>query len=107
MDEKHYHAAADATLTRCFDALDEAYASGKLDEVELQGGILTLCSPSGRTYVLSKHAPTQQLWYASPNLGGLHFRYDAVAERWQLPDGRTLHDVLAGELAGESITVTL
>lgn len=107
MDEKHYHAVADATLAHCFDRLDEAYVTGKLDELELQAGILTIRTLGGTTYILSKHAPTQQLWYASANLGGLHFRFDEGVQHWQLPDGRMLYDTLAAEMASESITVSL
>ena len=107
MDEKRYHTLADATLARLFDQLDAAYESGALDELELEGGILTILAPSRRTYLLTKHAPTQQLWYASPILGGLHFSYDATTEQWRLPDGRALSDILRGELASEQIEVVL
>lgn len=107
MDETHYHAVADATLAHCFEALDAAYAKGTLDELELQAGILTIRTLSGKTYILSKHAPTQQLWYASATLGGLHFRFDEAVQHWQLLDGRMLYDTLASEMASESITVCL
>ena len=68
MDEKRYHAVADATLMHCFDQLEDAFESGTIDELELQGGILTIRSLSARTYLLTKHVPSLQLWYASPSM---------------------------------------
>ncbi len=107
MDEKRYHAIADASLMHCFDQLDDAFARGTLDELELQNGILTITVATGRVYVVSKHAPSQQLWYASPNLGGLHFSFDESEQRWALPDGRLLYAVLRGELNHDGIAVVL
>lgn len=107
MDEKHYHAIADATLMHCYDQLEDAYESGALDDLDLQGGILTITPPSGRIYLLSKHAPSLQLWYASPVSGGLHFSFDAGEQYWRLPDARRLYDVLCAELKAEEIEVVL
>ena len=107
MDEKRYHAIADATLTHCYDQLEDAFEAGIIDELELQGGILTITAISGRTYLLTKHAPTSQLWYASPLLGGLHFRFDEGAQRWLLPDDQWLYEVLRNELAAEQVEVVL
>jgi iron donor protein CyaY len=107
MDEKRYHAAADATLMHCFDQLEDAFDAGSLDDLELQNGILTIHANSGRTYLLTKHAPSHQLWYASPMLGGLHFSYHEGEQHWHLPDGRTLYDILRAELHAETITVIL
>ena len=107
MDEKHYHALADATLAHCFDRLDAAFECGTIDALDLEGGILTIIMPSGRTYLLSKHAPSRQLWYASAILGGLHFSFDDATQCWMLADGRTLYGVLQQELLGEKIEVVL
>ena len=86
MEEKRYHAVADATLMHCFDQLDDAFEAGSIDELELQGGILTIQTLSGRTYVVSKHAPSMQLWYASPVLGGLHFAFDGCDGHGLVPE---------------------
>jgi CyaY protein len=107
MDEKRYHAVADATLMHCYDQLEDAFESGTLDDLDLQGGILTIKALSGRIYLLTKHAPSLQLWYASPILGGLHFTFNEGEQYWSLPDGRTLYDVLRSELKNEHVTVTL
>jgi CyaY protein len=107
MDEKRYHAIADATLMHCFDQLEDAFESGVIEELDLQGGILSIQLPNKRTYLLSKHAPSLQLWYASPISGGLHFSFFEGEQHWHLPDGRLLYDILRGELADEHIEVVL
>lgn len=107
MDEKRYHAIADATLMHCYDQLEDAFEAGAIDELDLQGGILTIRSIRERTFLLTKHAPSLQLWYASPILGGLHFSFNEGAQRWQLPDGRLLYDILRAEMRDEEIAVVL
>lgn len=107
MDEKRYHAIADATLMHCFDQLEDAYEAGTLEDLALEGGILTITALSGRVYLLSKHAPSLQLWYASPVLGGLHFTFDEGEKRWHLPDGRLLYALLREEMHNESVAVVL
>jgi iron donor protein CyaY len=107
MDEKRYHAAADDTLMHCYDQLEAAFEEGALDDLDMQGGILTIKALSGRIYLLSKHAPSQQLWYASPILGGLHFSYNETNQSWDLADNRSLYDVLRGDLSNENIAVIL
>jgi iron donor protein CyaY len=107
MDETRYHAIADATLMHCHDQLEEAYDAGLLDELDLAGGILTIITASGRTYLVTKHSPSLQVWYASPVTGGHHFRFDDAGQQWQLPGGTTLYDMLVAELAAESVKVIL
>jgi iron donor protein CyaY len=107
MDDKRYQAAADATLMHCYDQLEDAFEDGRLDDLDVQGGILTINTLSGRTYLITKHAPSQQLWYASPVLGGLHFSYHEGEQHWALPDGRTLNEVLRSELKNEGVEVVL
>jgi frataxin-like iron-binding protein CyaY len=102
-----YHAIADATLMHCYDQLEDAYEAGTLDDLDLQGGILTISTVGRRTYLLTKHAPSLQLWYASPNLGGLHFTFDEGEQRWLLPDKRWLYEILRGELNAEQVEVVL
>lgn len=107
MDERRYHAIADATLMHCFDQLEDAFDAGAIDELEAQGGILTIRAMSGRTYLITKHGPSMELWYASPLAGGLHFRFDEGEQCWTLPDGRRLYDVVRTELKAEGIEVVL
>lgn len=107
MDETRFHAIADATLEHCFDQLEDAFESGKIEELELQGGILTIQSGGGRTFLLSKHAPSRQLWLASPLSGGLHFSFSETEQNWKLPDATLLYELLRRELAAEQIAVVL
>jgi iron donor protein CyaY len=107
MEDTQYHTLADATLTHCHDRLEPGFDAGSIDDLEFKPGILTIRCRSGRVYVLSKHAPTQQLWYASPRQGGLHFRYDAAGEKWHLPDGRNMAETLAADMSHEGIEVAL
>ena len=107
MDETLYHTIADATLMHCFDQLEQAYDNGAIDELELDGGILTVVTPERKTFLLSKHGPSRQLWLASPVSGGLHFSYAEGEHYWQLSDGRKLYEVLRSELASHGIEVVL
>ena len=107
MNETDYHRVVDATLAHYAEKLEPAFESGALEDVELQGGVLTLVTRTGITLVISKHTASQQLWLASPASGGLHFSYDPAHHHWHLPDGRECHAVLTAELALHGIDVTL
>jgi iron donor protein CyaY len=95
MNEGEFHPLADKALEHLTDRLEEADQEGFLD-VEAQNGIVTVVLNSGKQLIISKHAPSKQLWLSSPISGGLHFSY--VGNGWALADGRTLHNVLAQEL---------
>jgi frataxin len=97
LDETDFHRRADATLAAILDQLEPRYEAGALEELELQGGILTIRTDAGRSFVVSKHAPSRQLWLASPLSGGLHFAARDHGQ-WQLSDGRELVAHLLGEL---------
>lgn len=105
MDETTYHLLADATLDRIEAALEPAYDQGLLAELERDGSVLAIAPEGGRPLIVSKHAPTAQLWLASPRLGGLHF--SRTADGWALPDGRDLLTLLEAELAERGIKATL
>lgn len=94
MNESDFHTLADRWLSTLFDAL-EAVDSSLSIEVEYQNGILSIVLED-KTWLVNKHAPTQQLWLASPVSGGLHFSYDGKG--WSLADGRTLGSILEQEL---------
>lgn len=93
MNESDFHRLADATLVRLRDALEEADVQGVLD-VELLDGVLTIICPQKKTLVVSKHAPSRQVWLSSPLSGGLHFPYDAAGHAWALDDGTTMEALL-------------
>ena len=110
LDESHFHAYANATLMHINDQLEQAYDTGDLDDLDYDegAGILSIITPQGQTFIVSKHAPSGQLWLASPISGGLHFDFDSSTQDWQLPDGRTLKALLADNLrqsAGVSVSL--
>jgi frataxin len=105
MDESLYHQLADAFLAHLNDLIDEQDAKGLLD-AELSGGVLTIEIPGGKQFVVSKHAPSKQVWLSSPISGGLHF--SAAADEWKLADGRKLNAILASEIQQlSSVTLSL
>ena len=95
LDETRFHPLADAFLSALFEQIEAADQGGVID-AEYQGGILTLELENGKTLVVSKHAPSLQIWLSSPISGGLHFRHENGD--WKLPDGRELKTMLAAEL---------
>lgn len=98
-----FHVRADATLNHWLEALDAAYERGDVEDIELQQGVLTITTHTGRSFVLSKHAPSGQLWLASPLSGGLHFTFDGT--RWLLGDGRELYSILAADLHAAGVAL--
>lgn len=98
LSESHFHAIADATLLHLFDRLEDAFERGDFEELDLNGGILTIETMEGKTFIISKHAPSLQLWLASPLSGGHHFPYDETAGCWSIASGHDLKALLAREL---------
>ncbi len=100
LDEHHFHAIAGATLLHINDQLEQAFDHGDLEDLDYDegAGLLTIITPEGVTFVLSKHAASRQLWLASPLSGGLHFEFNQAAQEWCLADGRTLKLILAHDL---------
>ena len=90
-----YHQLADRIFNQLEAALEEADAEGCL-ELEIAGNVMTIALSHGKTFVVSKHEPSQQIWLSSPRSGGLHFSYRNDA--WQLEDGRELTALLRTEL---------
>ena len=70
------------------DSLLEALEAGIGDDADLQGGVLTLEADQG-TWVVNKHAPTQQVWLSSPKSGARHYGFDAASGLWKDTRGGT------------------
>ena len=102
-DDITFHSRADATLNHWLEALDKAYEHGDIEDIELQQGVLTIRTATGRSFIVSKHGPSQQLWLASPLSGGLHFTHTGT--QWQLADGRDFATVLTADLAASGVRV--
>lgn len=95
--ESEFERSASLYLERMFEALEEQDESGML-EIDLEAGSLTIKLGNGKIFLVSKHAPTQQLWLSSPISGGLHFISADNGKDWKLKDGRRLSIVLCEEL---------
>jgi iron donor protein CyaY len=104
LDATTFLKCADATLNGLFDRLDAAYEAGGLEELELEGLVLTIITETGKTFIVSAHAPSTEIWLASPLSGGLHFRHQD--DDWVLPSGERLADVLARDLATQGVEMT-
>lgn len=105
MQDTEFHRLAKATLATLADTLEAAYEAGALDDLTQGDGVLTVTTDAGVVFVVSKHAPTQQIWLASPIAGGLHFSYSAERSDFCLADGRTVAEVLYANLAEYGILV--
>lgn len=101
LSENEFEQMAAALLGRLAEAIEGAEADGI--DVELQGPVLTVeieagAGRKGGTFVISKHAPTRQIWLSSPVSGASHYAFDGRA--WlSTRDGAELFGRLAGELA--------
>ena len=98
LNEYEFHDAADDWLDRCFEMLESQDAEAALD-IDLDNGVMNIVIDDENTFVISKHAPSSQLWLSSPLSGGLHFDAESEGERWVLDDGRELAVILSEELS--------
>lgn len=90
------HSAFETLADSLLATLEEALADHV--DAELQGGILTVEGGAG-TWIVNKHAPTQQIWLSSPVSGARHYAYDAGLGQWQdTRGGGDLLTVLGAEL---------
>lgn len=93
------HSAFETLADSLLATLEEAL--GDHVDAELQGGILTVEGDAG-TWIVNKHAPTQQIWLSSPVSGARHYAYDAGLGQWQdTRGGGDLLTVLGAELGVE------
>ena len=86
MSDSAFETRADSLLA----ALEEALAEE--GDAELQGSVLNV-ETDGGTWVVNKHAPTQQIWLSSPLSGARHYAFDSRSGQWK--DTRGGPDLLA------------
>jgi frataxin len=88
MSQLSFESLADSLLKALEEGLD----------AERQGGVLTLEGEEG-TWIVNKHAPTQQIWLSSPKSGARHYAFEPGAGLWQdTRGGADLLTTLSGEL---------
>ena len=81
--------AADATLARIGEAVDQAVADSDVDlDWSLNDGILEIECEDGSKLIVNRHVINRELWVAA-RAGGFHFR--AVGGRWE--DTRSREDL--------------
>jgi frataxin len=95
LTEDQFEGMAEALLGRLAEAVEAAEADGV--DVELQGPVLTIEVEDRGTFVVSKHAPTRQIWLSSPISGASHYAFDGQAWR-STRDQTALLPRLAAEL---------
>lgn len=95
--ESEFHDHADRFLEGLFEQLEDQDTGGMLD-IDLQEGVMTV-EVGTREFVISKHAPSKQVWLSSPLSGGLHFDTADNGRDWKLKDGRRLSVILGEELS--------
>ncbi len=95
-EESEFERVAALLLRRWADAIEEAEADGV--GVDTAPGMVTVEIDDAGTWVISKHAPTRQIWLSSPLSGASH--YAPQGERWisTRGDGADLGRRLAAEL---------
>lgn len=99
MDDSTFDRLASATLRELMAAI-EAALPDELEDIDLQGSVLTIELADGGTYVINKHTANKEIWLSSPKSGAAHFAYDAASGEWQpTRGGDPLHARLGAELA--------
>jgi frataxin len=86
MSDSAFETLADSLLATLEEAL------GDHADAELQGGVLSVEADEG-TWLINKHAPTQQIWLSSPRSGARHYAFDRASGQWK--DTRGGPDLLA------------
>lgn len=101
--DSQFQQRAHRTLTQLADRYETAYENAELQELELEPGLLTFVTTTGRTFIVSAHAASGEMWLASPISGGLHFAWNEDAQHWTLKSGELLDTVLRQELEREGV----
>jgi len=98
MDAADFDRLASETLKRLMIAIEDGMGD-EIEDIDLQGSVLTIELSDGGTYVINKHAANQEIWLSSPKSGAAHFK-PGDARQW-LPTrgGDNLHARLEAELS--------
>jgi len=100
MDEATFEKLADATLKALMAEIEEA-AGDAIEDIDIQGSVLTIELEDGGTYVINKHAANREIWLSSPKSGAAHYAFDSASGRWQpTRGGADLHATLSAEFSG-------
>ena len=98
MEAAEFDRLATDTLKRLMLAIEESLGDA-IEDIDLQGSVLTVDLVDGGTYVINKHADNREIWLSSPKSGAAHFKPDAYGRTWQSTrGGDPLHARLNAEL---------
>ncbi|MBI2254955.1 MAG: iron donor protein CyaY [Proteobacteria bacterium] len=99
MDAAEFDRLASDTLKRLLIAIEDGMGD-VIEDIDLQGSVLTIELIDGGTYVINKHAENKEIWLSSPKSGAAHFKPDTAGRQW-LPTrgGDNLHARLEAELS--------
>ena len=98
MDAPEFDRRASETLKRLMIAIEDGMGD-EIEDIDLQGSVLTIELNDGGTYVINKHAANQEIWLSSPKSGAAHFKPDASGQWLPTRGGDNLHARLDAELS--------
>ncbi len=89
-----------ATLQSAVESvLDGCESAAGNSDVDLKDGVLTVVLPGGRSYVLNKQTPNEQIWWSSPLSGPRRYAWDEAGGGWRdVRRASLLRDDLGSEL---------
>ncbi len=98
MDAAEFDRRASETLKRLMIAIEDGMGDS-LEDIDLQGSVLTVELADGGTYVINKHAANQEIWLSSPKSGAAHFKPGESGAWLPTRGGENLHARLDAELS--------
>ena len=111
LTESEFEQMAEALLGRLAEAIEATEADGV--EVEHQGALLNVeiegqDGRKGGVFVVSKHAPTRQIWLSSPISGASHYAFDGKSWRSTRDEAELLSRLVAelGQAAGIALDLS-
>lgn len=98
MDAIEFDRHASETLKRLMIAIEDGMGDA-IEDIDLQGSVLTIELVVGGTYVINKHAANKEIWLSSPKSGAAHFKVDGLGQWLPTRGGDNLHARLEAELS--------
>jgi iron donor protein CyaY len=74
MDESTFIELAEEYLESLFDQLEAEDADAVLDMDYAEGVLTILHEPTGKQFIVNRHAVGQEIWLSSPLSGGHHLK---------------------------------
>ncbi len=81
MNESEFETFVTSYLEKIFEQVEEMY-DDDLEDLEFNDGILNIKLEDGRTFLLNRHLPNQEIWMSSPLSSGTHYKYQDAEKKW-------------------------